>query len=392
MAELEKYKYADETEFEKEEAEELEREEEIVESVTEDRKLTTDSTTPDVETVLNRIERKDIIVHPEYQRNYVWTVPQASKFIESLFINIPVAPVFTNENEDGTQEVIDGQQRLTTINNFHKGELNLKGLRYFSGLNGKTFDRLSKAEQRTFLSKSLSFIRVNKESSEDIKFDVFTRINQGGTPLTNQELRRVMYRGKYIDFLDLIVNEDEEKYKAFNEIFSGKQYLTRNLGNQEIALRLISISKLIEPNLAISSKYSGDLQRLYTSYLEENRNNAQEIKRSDSEFVEAINVLNKIFPNPSERFASFVVGKDVFSPRINKAVAEFEYILSREIHDRKLSQIDYAKVRKLVKSILGENEQDCFGRRAPNKNMLSLRLTKVIEILTKLEEKEDKDE
>lgn len=383
MDNLMQFKYSDESELEKKEFKEVDQEEEIT-SVTEERKLSTENTFPEIETLMNRIDREDIILHPEYQRNYVWTVPQASKFIESLFINIPVAPIFTNENGDGTQEVIDGQQRLTTIYKFYKGELVLKGLRYFRGLNGKSFITLSKSEQRTFLSKSLSFIRINKESSEDIKFDVFTRINQGGTPLTNQEMRRVMYRGKYIDFLDDLIDIEDRRYKEFNDIFDSKQYLTKNLGNQEIALRLISISKMIDSNLEISTKYSGDLQSAFTSYLEENRNNAREIDRVRKEFQNVLGKLSEIFPNSSERFASYIEEKNGFSSRINKAVAEFEYLLSRELYRRGDTRKG-SDIRKLVIEVLKENEQDCFGRRAPNRNMLELRLLKINEIVNGIE-------
>ncbi|MCL2676329.1 MAG: DUF262 domain-containing protein [Streptococcaceae bacterium] len=378
------FKFSEQTENAKLEAKYIDTEQELEETVvTEDRKLSTDETSPDIETIMNRIDREDIALHPEYQRNYVWTIPQASKFIESLFINIPIAPIFTNENIDGTQEVIDGQQRLTTIYKFYKSQLELRGLSYFQGLNGKTFHTLSKTEQRTFLSKSLSLVRINKESSRDIKFDVFTRINQGGTPLTNQELRRVMYRGEYINFLDKIIDIKNNQYANFNDIFENKDYLTKNLTNQEIALRLISISSMIDSELTVSSEYRGDLQKLYNQYLDENRNNQEIIEKADSEFLGVMQKLAEILPISMERFASYDGEK--FSNRINKSVAEFEYLLVREMITRNINNSDNEKIKQLLQEVLAENEDDCFGRRSPNRNMLELRLEKIKNIIESLE-------
>ena len=111
------------------------------------------------------------------------------------------------EESNGTFEVVDGQQRLTSICSFIDGcfpdgkEFRLSGLQVLEELNGKTFDSLDDKLQNEILSADLRLIVIKQESNPDVKFEVFERLNVGAEQLNDQELRNCVFRGPYNDML-----------------------------------------------------------------------------------------------------------------------------------------------------------------------------------------------
>lgn len=159
---------------------------------TEDRKSS-------IKEIYTSVKDGDIILNPEYQRNYVYDVKRASKVIESILLEIPLPAIFANEEQDGSMEIIDGVQRITSIIKFINGEYKLTGLDILSEYNNKTFKNFTEEQKRIFRQKSLRIIKFKKDCSENIKFEIFLRLNQGSVNLNNQELRNCMYRGYFND-------------------------------------------------------------------------------------------------------------------------------------------------------------------------------------------------
>ena len=119
---------------------------------------------------------RDLILQPDYQRNYVATSKIASRLIESILMDVPIPVVFLAEESDGTMSIIDGQQRLTTFISFLEGKFpdnrafRLSSLNILSELNRKSFDDLNEQEKKKIRNTTIHSIIIKKESNPDIKF------------------------------------------------------------------------------------------------------------------------------------------------------------------------------------------------------------------------------
>jgi len=149
----------------------------------------------------------ELLLQPTYQRNYVATDLIASKLIESILLDAPIPVVYLAEEQDGSYSVIDGQQRLTSFLSFLDGKFpdnrpfKLSGLKVLPEINRRFFTDLDSELQKKIRSTTIHSIIIKKESNPDIKFEIFERLNTGSTKLNEDEIRNTVYRGKYIDLL-----------------------------------------------------------------------------------------------------------------------------------------------------------------------------------------------
>lgn len=157
--------------------------------------------------LLSRIREGDLDLSPEFQRRDVWTDQAASRLVESLLIRIPLPAFYVDASRDDHWTVIDGQQRLTALARFvfpsevlpnklrSLQRLRLKGLEYLSHYDGLTFEELPRGLQRRILETQVTVSLVEHGTPEQVKFNIFKRINTGGVPLSAQEIRHAMYQG-----------------------------------------------------------------------------------------------------------------------------------------------------------------------------------------------------
>lgn len=185
-------------------------EDEVLELRENERKLSTQPLDLTVDLLVSRIDRGGLILQPEFQRDYVWSSAKASQLIESILIGIPLPIVYLAETPDSDWEVVDGQQRLTSIHSYVRGKFpdgsafRLGRLNVRSDLKGKGLKDLSKPEQNAILNYTLRAIVLRNDSHPDVKFEVFERLNCGSVQLKDAELRNCMYRGAYNDMLAVL--------------------------------------------------------------------------------------------------------------------------------------------------------------------------------------------
>ncbi len=165
------------------------------------RRIFTDKLDPPIKSLLDKYQSGDLILDPIFQRRPVWDKTRSSKLVESVILEVPLPVFYFAESEDGTEEVIDGQQRLRALFNFLDNQYELSGLKALSNLNGKHFKDLDKPMQKLIAGYSLRTITFKKESDENLRFEIFERLNTGAMPLNEQELRNCIYRGKYNQLL-----------------------------------------------------------------------------------------------------------------------------------------------------------------------------------------------
>lgn len=223
-----------------------------------------------VRTLMDMVADEDIILNPDYQRHYRWDNKKASRFIESLILNIPVPVVYLNEEEDGRYSVIDGQQRLTSLLRFTRPNeipstidaepLKLEGLKLRSDLANLNYYELPQKEKRNLQKKYIRCIAILNETDATLKYEVFERLNTGSAELTNQEIRNYMYRGKLNDLL----NETSKNIK-FQELISLPVKSQRTMKDSELILRFLAFREL-------SPNYHGNYSEYLNEFMEEHRN------------------------------------------------------------------------------------------------------------------------
>lgn len=155
-----------------------------------------------VRTLIDEIAEKQLIVNPPFQRQSVWKKDRQSKLIESLLLNIPIPVLYFAEDDDGTRVVVDGQQRLRAIEEFRSGQYSLRKLEMLSQLNGKRWTDLTPKQVRTILTRTLRCVVISSVSPPTLRFEMFERLNTGGVPLNDQELRNCVFRGSLNEFLN----------------------------------------------------------------------------------------------------------------------------------------------------------------------------------------------
>jgi hypothetical protein len=190
--------------------------------------------------VLDFIKNKKWInLRPEYQRRQVWDKKKRSLFMESLLMNIPIPPVFLFENEYSRYEVMDGQQRLSTIADYYENGFRLTGLEEWNELNGKSYSECPPKIQRGLDRRRISAVIVPAENLAlekglfDIRRTVFQRLNTGGLSLNPQEIRNCLYSGSFNDILIELAGDS-----TFNDLWEIPRYKDNVRGvhvSQELA-------------------------------------------------------------------------------------------------------------------------------------------------------------
>ena len=146
-----------------------------------------------------------INLRPEYQRRQVWDKSKQSKFIESLLMNLPVPPIFLFESEYNRYEVMDGQQRLSSILAFYQNRLKLTGLEHWKELQGKQYSDLPPKLQRGLDRRRISAVVLQtplaSTRNAELRQIVFERLNTGGQRLNAQELRNCLYSSSFATLL-----------------------------------------------------------------------------------------------------------------------------------------------------------------------------------------------
>ena len=279
------------------------------------RKLYLDKTDKSTSDILRMHDSKEIVLQPNYQRKFVWSAKVSSKFIESLLLGIPIPTIFLNERSNYEYEVVDGQQRLTALINFMKNEMRLTGLETLEKYNRCKYVDLDKDIQRRFNNVSLPIVTVLKDSDEDIKYDIFSRINQGSVKLNNQELYWVLYRGVLLEKIKMA--SENSKLKS---IIGERRVFFDRLFDQEMLVRFLAMRMLVNKEYKISDKYGGRLNKVIVEFLNKYKEDVEFAEKAYEMIIDTIEKILKVFDNNA--FKLNLQMNFESNTSINKTVAE----------------------------------------------------------------------
>jgi hypothetical protein len=230
----------------------------------------------DVEGLVRRMTRGDIIIPTfgeelevddpietaRFQRPFVWTKTQMDRFIESLLLGYPIPGIFLVQQTDRRYLVLDGQQRLRTLAAFYEGIINKKEFWLQSvaqPFRGLTYRTLTKEQRReldnTFIQATIVQTDGSTESLDAV-YQVFERLNSGGTQLTPHEIRIALYAGPLVEWLDTLNSCPE-----WRSVYGAP---ARHLRDQELVLRIVAL--LVTPGT-----YKRPLKKYLNDFMAEHR-------------------------------------------------------------------------------------------------------------------------
>lgn len=237
---------------------------------------------------MNKEDDGDFYI-PEYQRNFVWDDYRKSRFIESILLGLPIPFIFYYENiETGRLEIVDGSQRLRTIQAFIHENFKLDNLERLTKLNGFCFSDLTPSRQRKVRNKSIRGIVINHNADQDARQDLFNRINTSSKIASPADIRKGSLSGKFMDLIEDLASKDYFKKLAPR----GKREKERE--HEELVTRFFAY-------LHDMDNYKGVVETFLYNFVkktnEEFDSNPQLSKDYEDEFKRTMDFVEQYFPN-----------------------------------------------------------------------------------------------
>lgn len=203
-----------------------------------------------METLLRRLEQGSIKLNPDFQRNEVWSDDRKSQLIESLLLKIPIPMFYVSSDEKSNWTVVDGLQRISTFRDFVLGKkflddpqknraergngMKLSRLEFWRKLEGKRMNDLPPHLYNRVIETVFTFTIINPGTHEEVKRNIFKRLNTGGMPLSSQEIRNALYTGVATELLNELAATKDFKIATCNSINA------QRLEDRELILRFLS--------------------------------------------------------------------------------------------------------------------------------------------------------
>ena len=234
----------------------------------------------------------ELNITPAYQRKFRWDQEDESKLVESVYLELPVPPLFMAANDDGTWEVIDGLQRISTLVHFtcddeddlrvvNKSEpLVLNNLEKLGRFEGSSFHDLPTQFRLRFEKKRMTAVVLQNTSDEDVRYDLFERLNKQGITLTPQEVRSCVHIDLMREISNISKNED------YQDIVSLAENNQNDGTIEEIVLKFIAYKNNLED-------YDNSVKEFLNNFVE-NKGDQIDIEHEKEIFEEAVHQLNQV--------------------------------------------------------------------------------------------------
>ncbi|MFN8208948.1 MAG: DUF262 domain-containing protein [Bacteroidales bacterium] len=307
--------------------------------------------TPSIDILIKRLkaEPAEIDLSPAFQRHSdLWDDEKQSRLIESILIKFPLPAFYFDGSDNNKWLVVDGLQRLSSLRNFIiLKKLKLKGLEFLRQLNGMNFDDLPRSLQRQIEETQITAYIINDGTPEEVKFNIFQRINTGGLTLNSQEIRHALNQGIPAQFVAELAELEEFKMAT-----DGALKLNRMLDREFVTRFLVFY-------LHPYHEYVPDLDTYMNSAMGELKK-MDEIQRQKikSDFIQSVLLAKAIFGEWAFRKADKYPDK---RKPINKALFEVWSVSLAKLSDSEKKILEEKKDLLFDKSIeLVKNDAKFF--------------------------------
>lgn len=283
--------------------------------------------------VVDQIADGELFLAPDFQRDYVWKQRQRTRLVESILLGIPLPAFYFNQDVDGRYQVVDGVQRLSTISLFMRDghALDEVDLEYLKQLHGLAYSQLDPASVRRFRSTQIVVHVIEPQTPDEVKYDIFGRVNTLGSPLSAQEIRHAMSKDRSRSFLKNLA-ESEAFDRATQWSFWRREAGQRvrysgRMANRELVLRYCAFRHHADEDYRKHSSMDAFLVE-YTRRLDlcsEKGNDASEavLRTLSDDFHRSMDNAYQVLGNAA--FRRWPLGQQRRGP-INRAVFESQAI------------------------------------------------------------------
>ncbi|HFK5526618.1 TPA: DUF262 domain-containing protein [Elizabethkingia anophelis] len=322
---------------------------------------------------LRQKDKGKIITQPDFQRNLVWPSKSKSKFIESILLNFPIPFIYLNEvieKKGNTAEskymIIDGLQRTSTLEEFYKNKFALNNLDATPKYNDHTFEMLPDILKSKFEDKKLNIFILKPSTPMEVVYDLFNRINTGGTQLNRQEVRNCIFIGQSTRLLKEL-SEQEYFKKAISYGVSPIR-----MKDRELILRYIAFNYFDFKN-----KYEGNLSGFIENAMKGiNRWDEKKIENLKNDFKRVMEWTYKIWADKS-----FRIPTEKTRGTINMAIFETICYSISHMSDDFINKNKATLKKNYSKLITNETYFDAVTRSTNNKSKVDDRFRLAEEIL-----------
>ena len=250
--------------------------------------------------------RSGVFYIPDYQREFVWSGKHQSRFIESVILGLPIPFMFVAEIDDGRLEIVDGAQRIQTLEAFLNGDLRLNQLERLDFLNEFTFSDLPLNQQRKLENRALRMIVLEEATTAELRAEIFNRINTSGVRARASEVRR----GAFDSPMMRLVRECSSN-PLFLELCPISEQMLQRREAEELVLRFFAYADNYK-------SFRHDVDKFLDQYLIKNKD-AKDRSRYKAEFDAMLRFVKRYFPagfaknkgaktTPRVRFEAISVG------------------------------------------------------------------------------------
>ena len=308
----------------------------------------------------------EIIIDPAFQRLFRWKKPQQTSFIESLLLGIPIPPIFVAETKESQWELVDGLQRISTFlsffgmlknvpnekNNWKLGKAEL--IKSLEGLSCKELPINLQINLKRYVCR-VEIIKWDTTQFIDMRYELFSRLNTGGSPLTEQELRNCIFRGISNEFNEFL--NQEAKNQIFVDLIGPTEKQLEEKYIDELILRFCSLYD--------SESVKTNISKHMTDFMKEATRNPEKIYSYRKILQRTLNVIKPL-------------GKDTFRGRNNSfSPSLYDGIMtgvSKNID--KYENVDHSFLeRKIGELKKNQDFNDVSGSGSNSKARVSKRLT-----------------
>jgi Protein of unknown function DUF262 len=306
-------------------------------------KINIETKTPSLDTLIKRIKQKSIQLNTTsyFQRkDDLWSATEQSLLIESILIRFPLPAFFFDATDDKNWLVVDGLQRLSSIRNFCVLKtLRLTNLEFLTQLNGYNWDDLGTNNfedlQRVIEETQVVIHKILPGTPTDVKFNIYKRINTGGSVLQPQEIRHALFQGKPADFIAKL-SDNEAFIKATKGTISPRRMLDRDIVNRFLSFYLFGYED-----------YTSDLDNFMTKAIASIIQKTEiECTKIEADFTAAMNLAHDIFGN--EAFRKLKKGSPINKALFDAIAVQFALLTQEEREILKKCKTDFKRGLKNI--------------------------------------------